>query len=102
MKIGNWKLEKDTASRSDNAAEMVALLDVMEELRQQNRELHDRVLALTRPEALEQVGRLRLAEMELTQPVRSSTGAMAVVPDVPGELVGTQVGEPAQHGLGDE
>ena len=72
------------------------------QLLKQNAELHDRVLALTRPEALEQVGRLRLAEMELTQPVRSSTGAMAVVPDVPGELVGTQVGEPAQHGLGDE
>ena len=73
-----------------------ALLKVIDNLTTQNRELHDRIMALTAPVAMQQVGSQRLAEMEvrgmplpgmLRDHVRSAAEAASA------ELPGTQVGE---------
>ena len=53
---------------ADNAAEMVALMDVIEDLRQQNRELHDRLLAVYAPAAAQMTSQYELGRLQL-QPV---------------------------------
>ena len=75
----------------ESAREVTPLLRVIDDLRIQNRELHDRILALTAPVAMQQVGSQRLAEMEV-RTFRLPGSEAKPSTDKP-ELPGTQVGE---------
>lgn len=75
------------------APEIVALLDVIEDLRVQNRELHDRLLAVLQPVALEQLSATRLAEINAQRMPVSEIGNLRSHKPEPVEVVGSQVGQ---------
>jgi hypothetical protein len=79
---------------NDNAAEMVALLDVIEDLRQQNRELHDRLLAVYAPTVAQTLPAMPSFQVDYRGPVGVENPSHNTPPVTgPVELPGTQVGE---------
>jgi hypothetical protein len=88
----NWRLEPATCGQvhNDNAAEMVALLDVIEDLRQQNRELHDRLLAVYAPVVAQTLPAMPSFQVDYKSPVEA---VVATGNTLPVELPGTQVGD---------
>ena len=78
--------------RSDNAAEMVALMDVIEDLRQQNRELHDRLLAVYAPTVAQTLPAMPSFQVDYRGPVGVENPSHNTPPVTqPVELPGTQV-----------
>ena len=77
--------------RSDNAAETAALLDVICSLRQQNRELHDRLLAVYVPTVAQTLPAMPSFQVDYSGPGFNPVPVPPVAASV--ELPGTQVGD---------
>lgn len=84
------KLPPAMACERDNSPELIALMDVIEDLRQQNRELHDRLLAVYAPTVAQTLPGMPSFQMDYRGPEAQPVAAGRPLPQ---ELPGTQVGD---------